>query len=69
MRVARPAEKVLAFASIYVAVVTELDERVDVADPGVQVALIDVALTITMSTDTKDMGVMLIEAPKADAQH
>lgn len=66
----KPAEKVLAVVGIYDALRTELG----VGGPGevesaLTVALLDAATKIAMATDTKDMGIMGMEVPKADAQH
>jgi hypothetical protein len=57
-RIAPPAEKVLAVANIFIALTTELEPRIDEADPRVQVALIDAATRIAMATDTRDMGIL-----------
>jgi hypothetical protein len=62
-RVARPAEKVLATASIYRALVIELgfDEF-----PGsaVVASLIEASVRIAMGTDTRDLGIMSDPRPR-----
>ena len=56
-RIAPPAEKILAVASIYSALIEELPP-VNTEDPRVQVALIDAATRLAMYTDTRDMGLL-----------
>ena len=64
-RIAQPAEKVMAVASIYRALWTELDAMpIDRMDSRVQTTMLDIAGRIAMSTDTRDMGIM---APRASS--
>lgn len=53
-----PSEKIMAVAGIYKALSDELPDRVAFFDPQVQAAIIDAAVRIAMSTDTKDMGIL-----------
>lgn len=58
-RIAPPAEKILAVASIYEALKTELEFPAPTAP--VIVALIDASVRIAMATDTRDMGLLGID--------
>lgn len=53
-----PSEKVLAIADIFRALCDELPDRVAFFDPNVQAAIIDASVSIALSTDTSDMGIM-----------
>ena len=63
-RVATPAEKIMAVAATHRQLMDEMPVlSAMVGEPNVQVALIDAAVRIAMSTDTRDLGILHPDDP------
>lgn len=66
-RQATAAEKIMAVAGTYKALVDELPSGLHVNDPFVEAALIDASTRIALATMTSDMGILAGPPEPADA--
>ena len=57
-RIAPTSEKIMAVAGVFTALAGELEDRLELTDPRVQVGLLMASVDIAMHTDTRDLGIL-----------